>query len=95
MLVKAAIIHYQFETIHPFLDGNGRIARMLLSFCLMLTNIIPFPIILSSGHSKPRKHYLQAIINRQDKNKDNDLYYLVKINILRTWRNFNTFCGNI
>jgi len=51
-LVKIALVHAQFETIHPFLDGNGRIGRLLIAALMEHWDLLPEPLIYLSGYLK-------------------------------------------
>jgi cell filamentation protein, protein adenylyltransferase len=67
-LVQCAVMHYQFETIHPFLDGNGRLGRLLIVFFLIHRGVLPAPLLyISSYLEQHRRQYyerLQAVRER-------------------------------
>lgn len=57
-LVQAALVHYQFEAIHPFLDGNGRVGRLLIILFLMERKVLPAPFLyLSAFFEATRREY--------------------------------------
>jgi Fic family protein len=61
-LVQAALAHYQFEAIHPFLDGNGRVGRLLIILFLIERRILPTPILyLSAFFEATRRDYYEGL----------------------------------
>ena len=68
MLVECALIHYQFETIHPFLDGNGRIGRLLITFFLCHKEILKKPLLYLSHYFKEnRREYYNQLSSAREK----------------------------
>ena len=62
-LIRAALIHYQFETIHPFLDGNGRVGRLLITLFLMEKKVLTTPALyISYFLKKNRVEYYDRMI---------------------------------
>ena len=72
-LVKAGLIHAQFETIHPFTDGNGRMGRMLISMYMHHVGILELPVLyLASYFKKYQKLYYQKMQAYHDEDSDID-----------------------
>ena len=79
-LLKVALVHYQFETIHPFLDGNGRIGRMLITLMLLSYECIKKPILYMSLYLKAnqREYYDRLGEVRKNGNYEQWVKFFIK-----------------
>jgi Fic family protein len=67
-LMRLALIHYQFEAIHPFVDGNGRMGRLLLSLLMMNWNLLSLPLLyLSAYFERNRQMYYDLLLGTSQK----------------------------
>lgn len=70
VLVQAAIAHYQFEAIHPFLDGNGRLGRLLIPIMLYEKKVLPHPVLYVSEYFERNRGDYYALLRGIDRAGD-------------------------
>jgi Fic family protein len=96
LLIKAAIIHYQFETIHPFLDGNGRIGRLLISLFLIEKQVLTKPLLyLSSYFEKDKNLYYDNLTKVRTSNDITQWIKYFLVGISQTSQKAAETLGNI
>ena len=69
-LIKVALAHVQFETIHPFLDGNGRLGRLLITFMLCISGLLKEPLLYLSLYFKHHRKKYYALLQNVRKTGD-------------------------
>lgn len=84
-LLKIALVHYQFETIHPFLDGNGRVGRLMITLYLVSKGLLKMPVLyLSDFLERNRKHYYDNLMRVRTDNNLNQWFKFFLVGIIET-----------